>query len=154
MFDPEDHTTQEDSTLVACSYSLHGHRLQNTTSAICHGVMISNDLDGTCTSPISPAGRTGLQAWSGAIYAPAMLAGLAIAHSFSRQYIPFMSSVHLYLHNYNESGRCADPYFGIRSTLLLPQQHVKIPVSLQKVQVAGYSLTRMHPTDVASHEVT
>ena len=33
----------------------------------------------------------------------------------------------------------ADSYYGIRFTPVLPQQHVKIPVILPKVQVAGYS---------------
>ena len=49
---------------------------------------------------------------------------------------------------------CADSYFGIRSTPVLPQQHIKIPVILPKVQVAGYSFTHMYPTYVASNEVT
>ena len=48
---------------------------------------------------------------------------------------------------------CADSYFSIRSTPVL-QQQVKIPVILPKVEVAGYSLTHMHPPKMALNEVT
>ena len=34
---------------------------------------------------------------------------------------------------------CADSYFGIRSTSVLPQKHVKDPGHSANVQVAGYS---------------
>ena len=48
---------------------------------------------------------------------------------------------------------CADSYFGIRSTPVLPQQHVKILVILPKVQSACYIQTLMHLTYVTLHEV-
>ena len=48
---------------------------------------------------------------------------------------------------------CADSYFGIRSTSVLPQQHVKIPVILPKVQSACYIQTLMHLTYVTLHEM-
>ena len=52
-----------------------------------------------------------------------------------------------------ESAFCVDSYFGVRSTAVLPQWHVKDTVILPKVQIAGYSSTHMHHTYVALHEV-
>ena len=45
-------------------------------------------------------------------------------------------------------------HFGIRSTPVLLQQHVKDPGHSAKALVAGYSYTHTHLTYVALHEVT
>ena len=50
---------------------------------------------------------------------------------------------------------CADSYFSIRSTPVLPQQHVKKSRSCcQKCRSGRLRYTRMHNTYVALHEVT
>ena len=48
----------------------------------------------------------------------------------------------------------ADSYFGIHSTPMLLQYHVKDPnaIILPKVHVAGYSQMHMHRTYVALHK--